>query len=263
MAYSDDLTGSRIPFEALRPGLRLKPLQSRGASLSDEEIDDVIAHTLAEERQLQARAALPAIASQEELAGTAGRLSRRAARERRQAEARLEASRAKHGTTRQPDGDVKTAPRLAPVEDLTPPRQGLRLGARFGFLSTKWPRRAVVAALLLGATWVWPWAVPTAILVAAVLCVAGILALGSDTTSSALIWLYHRRLVRNPVGAERMRARLDRLAMRVDEVLDRLPEGWTTGLYMADFSREALRPDEVGDDAPDPFDKLRAEAASL
>ncbi|MFX0543983.1 hypothetical protein ACEWPL_000370 [Roseovarius sp. S1116L3] len=263
MAYSDDLTGSRIPLDALRPGLRLKPLQSCGASPSDEEINDIIARTMAVDRQFQARAALPAIASQEELAGTAGRTSRRAARERSEAEARLEAARTKHEMARQPVSDHEREAHSALVEDLTPTRQRLPLGAMSERFSGKWPRRAALAAVALGATWLWPWIIVIAILAWAMFCVAGILALGTETVSGALIWLYYRRLARNPASAERMRAGLDRLAMRVDEVLDRMPDGWTTGLYMADFSREALMPEGAGDDEPDPFDRLRAEAASL
>ncbi|SEK42993.1 hypothetical protein SAMN05421666_1455 [Roseovarius nanhaiticus] len=251
MAFSDDLTTTYVPANALRPGLRLKPLESRRAELSETEIDDVIARTLAAERQAEARAALPAIASQEEITGTAGRRSRHAARERSAAEVRMARLDIEYGEkesrrTAQPSG--------APVEDLRP---------KFGWVASRlgrWPRRILLGTTVIAAAWIWPWLLLTVLGTGLLLTLAGIFALGSDAVSGALIRLYHWRHSRDPERAERMRIRLDALAMRMDSLLDWLPEGWTTGLYMADFSREALDPQGMYE-AHDPFDRLREEAA--
>ncbi|MFD0859175.1 hypothetical protein [Roseovarius aquimarinus] len=252
MAYSDDLTTPHVPIHAIRPGLRLKPLQSHGTKLTDEEIDHVIARTLAEDRKYAARDSLPPIASQEELSGHAGRQARRAAREREAAEARLGETRARYGA------EPQTAPQ--PVEDL-------RAAARFRLPALPTvpaiPRRArqALAALgVLAVIWFRPFEVFLALCIALTLCLAGVLALSSDTVSNALVRVYRWRHARSPARAERMRRRLDALAMRIDNVLDALPERWTTGLYMADFSREALGVDHDRD-AADPFDRLRDEAA--
>ena len=254
MAFSDDLTTTYVPAHALRPGLRLKPLQSRGADLTEKEIDDMIARTLAEERQAEARAALPELASQEELSGTAGRETRRASRVRSAAEARLAQVGAQYA-------EVATDGSAPPVEDLRQPKAPL-IGRLVRIPRVprlpSWMRYAVPGLLLLTALWFQPGLVMLAAVFVLLLGAALVLALGSDAVSNALIRLYHWRRARNPDRAERMRQRLDGIAMRVDMVLDRLPAGWTTGLYMADFSREALSP--VGDAAQgDPFDRLRAE----
>lgn len=251
MAFVDELTTPHVHVHGLRSGMRLTPLQSRGAKLTEAETDDIIARTLAEDRQREARAAMPAIASQEELSGLAGRIARQASRVQDEADARLSAVTVQHGGRRQgPEPNHAHSP---PIEDLTGRRR-----IQLPHLPV-WPRRAIVTAVMLGVAWVWPGFVISVIFAAGLMMLGCILALGSDSASGALIRIYHWRHARQPERAERMRLRLDRLAMRVDTILDRLPERWTTGLYMADFSREALLPDEHGD-APDPFDKLRVDA---
>lgn len=220
--------------------MRLTPLQSRGAQLSEEEIDDMIARTLQEERQIEARAALPAIASQDELSGQSGRTARREARQQEAAEARLQAVSAAHAPKPQ-------------VEDLSrPPRRTMR-----SFVPRLWSGALVGCALAV--IWIWPWVIAVALIGAILLPVIRAIALGSDGVASLLARLYRWRHARHPERAERMRARIDQFAVWTDGILDRLPEGWTTGLYMPDFSREALLPDAAGE-APDPFDRLRAEA---
>ncbi|MEX1235632.1 MAG: hypothetical protein WEB56_11680 [Roseovarius sp.] len=256
MAFSDDLTTAHVPLHALRPGLRLRPLESRGGKLTDEEIDHVIARTLAEDRQIEARHALPAIASQEEISGVAGRITRRAARQEGAAAARLDAVAARHPVHNKAHGgpDIRPSTSAPPVEDLTKSRGRRlpRLGAR--------PRRIAFALGVVALVWTWPGLVLAALFASLLLVPSFIVALGSTAVSGALIRLFYWRHARSPERAERMRARLDRLAMRIDIVLDRLPEGWTQGLYMADFSNEALLGD-LDDAAPDPFERLRSEAA--
>jgi hypothetical protein len=238
VAFFDELTVSHVHARALRAGMSLKPLQSRSAKVSEEEIDHVIARTLSEDRQIEARAALPAIASQDELSGQSGRLARRAAQQEGAAAARLDAVAAQY------------YPAPLPVEDLTGNAD------RIVTQMMPWLGRGALALMALAVIWTWPLILPVAVVAAVLVPIVCTVALGSDGVANALARLFRWRNARHPDRAERMRARIDGFAMRMDALLDRLPEGWTTGLYMPDFSREALMPDAQAD-APDPFDRLR------
>ncbi len=240
MAFSDELTVSHVHKNALRTGLGLAPLRSRGAQLTEAEIEHVIARTLSEDRQMVARAALPAIATQDELSGQSGRIARRAAQREEAAAARLDAVAAQYHSP------------LPTVEDLTGARAGLPHIA-------PWLRRGTLGLLLAAVVWTWPLILLAAAVAALALPPICAIALSNEGVANALADLYRWRHARRPKRAERMRARIDRFAMRMDAILDRLPEGWTTGLYMPDFSRDALLPlDEA--QALDPFDRLRGEA---
>lgn len=230
---SDEINGLYVDPRDVRPGLRLKPLQSRSARVSEEEIDHVIAKTLASSRQQDARAALPNVADQDSLLGLAGRNARRDAAAREAAEGRRSES----------------AARVAPkVEDLT--------GRR---VPSVWRRRLLIAApFVLIMLWK-PWLIPGVILVTFWGAVALLAVLGGERLSEMFVRFYLWLNQRNPARAERVRDRADRLAMRLDALLDRLPEGWTEGLYMPDFSRASLT-GEALDDRPDPFDRIAAEA---
>lgn len=241
MASSQEFTVSHVHSHALRTGMGLVPMQSPGARVSEAEINHVIARTLSEDRQREARSALPAIASQDELSGNLGRVARRAAQEEIAANARLDAIEAQY-----------ELPLRSPVEDLRGKRgrQPAQVAA--------WLRRGVLVLAAIGVVWTWPWVLPVAVVTAFVAPVCFAFALGSESMAHGLARLFHWLNARRPDRAERMRGRVDWLAMELDRLLDRLPERWTTGLYMPDFSREALlSAGEVG--APDPFDRLRAD----
>ncbi|WP_324755146.1 hypothetical protein [Roseovarius sp. Pro17] len=224
--------------------MRLTPLRSQKVVLTEAEVDKVIARTLFEERQVVARAALPAIASQEELSGHSGRNARRSALEDSAAAARLDAVAAQHN------------PPPPQVEDLT--GRNPRITAQ----RVLWLCRRTLPFAALGAMWAWPWLLPAALVAAIVLPLGCVIALGSDGVANALTRAFHWTNARWPDRAERLRRRMDRFATRMDGVLDRLPERWTIGLYMPDFSREALLPHEDAG-APDPFERLRAEARGV
>ncbi len=238
MAYTEDEV-AQTHLRALRPGMRLTPLQSPPSKVSEAEIDTVIARTLAESRQIEARAALPVIAHQDDLTGLAGRNARRAAEQESAAAARLSSVSARFASG---------PPAPVTVEDLTG-----RAPTILEKLRT-WPLRVFLFAAVLAIFALAPWLIPLALLAVAVLVVA----MGSDRVAAALTRVYHWRHARNPDRAERFRARIDRLATGMDAVLDRLPERWTTGLYMPDFSREALL-DDLDEGRPDPFDRIAAE----
>ncbi len=81
MIYLDDLTSPYVYLHDLRPAVRLTPLQSRPPKMTEAQIADAIARTLAEDRQVRARAALPDIVSQNELLCPAGRTARASAQD--------------------------------------------------------------------------------------------------------------------------------------------------------------------------------------
>ncbi|PVA10935.1 hypothetical protein DC366_03880 [Pelagivirga sediminicola] len=223
--------------------MRLQPLQSPAATVTDDEIDQVIARTLAESRQLDARAAMPDIVSQDELLGRAGRNARQDAAEGGAAAARMDAVAAEYAPAKPAAQAADQVRRRAP--------KLRRLG--------KWPRRAALAGIALAAFWLAPWGAALITLVALVLAAALVLAMGSDRVADTLALIHNVLHARNPDRAERFRLRVDRLATIMDGVLDRLPERWTAGLYIRDFSRHAL----LGEDMtqrPDPFDRLAAAA---
>jgi len=233
---SDEISGQYVDPRNVRPGLRLKPLQSRPEPVSDAEIDDVIAKTLAKSRQLEARAALPEVVDQDTLLGLSGRNARREVATRDAAE------------TRRAQSAACVAPR---VEDLT--------GRRMAGL---WRRRLLIAAPF-ALVMVWkPWLIPGLLILCFGIVIALFAVLGSERLSDAFIRFYLWLNLRNPERAERVRDRADRLAMRLDALLDRLPERWTDGLYMPDFSRASLT-GETLDARPDPFDRIAAEARSM
>ncbi len=248
MAYSDNHV-TQVHLHDLRPGMRLTPLQSRPSTVTEAEIDDVIATTLAENRQIAARAALPVIAHQDELTGTAGRNSRAAAAQDGAAAAWLGEVASRHGPERVRPGAVEDLTGAAP--------SALRRMGSWRLLG-RWPLRAAALLAVLAVFVLAPWAIPLAIGALGLAVVALGLAMGTDRVSGALTRVFHWRNARNPGRAERYRARVDRLAAGMDALLDRLPERWTAGLYMPDFSREALLQDSYGD-RPDPFDRIAAE----
>lgn len=241
MPFSNDLTSPEVDPRALRPGLRLSPLQPTAAKVTEAEIDHVIAQTLQQNRQIEARAAMPEIAGQDELLGLAGRNARRDAARQGEADARLSAATR---STRRP-----AAP---PVEDLTGRRRPSRATLR----------RVALIAAAVGFIYMWPWFIPLTLFVAfwvvLIVCAMGAGERIGDVMIRGYLWLD----ARNPDRAERLRQRADRAAMRIDALLDRLPDRWTEGLYMPDLSRAALIPQEF-DDRPDPFDRIAAEAQQV
>ncbi len=248
MTYSDDLRTTQALLRDLRPGVRMTPLQSQPSKVTDAEIDHVIARTLAQNRQIDARAALPVIAHQDELTGLAGRNARREAAQNSAAAARLSE------VTSRWSSSMPERARPAEIEDLTG-RTRLTL---FG----KWPLRAAAAVTTVIVVVLEPFAIPLILLAAAVLTVALGVAMGSEGVANTLARVFYWKNARDPDQAEQFRARVDRVATAMDAALDRLPERWTTGLYMPDFSREALLQD-MGGDRPDPFDRIAAEARQV
>lgn len=121
-----------------------------------------------------------------------------------------------------------------------PPRAGRLAGATTpvlarlrGYRPTR--RHIVVAIVVLLALWR-PWLL-VAMVVVPMLIVAGTFAaIGQDRFWSGVLRGYRRMQSRNPVRAERLRARADRFALRWDAFLDRFPEGSVDALYLPDLN---------------------------
>ena len=248
MPFEQDTYPPRVYQRELRPGMRLNPLQSAGARVTEAEIDHVIAQTLAQNRQCEARAALPDIACQDELLGLAGRNARRDAQRETAAAERL-------STVTQAAG-INDSDR--PVEDLrgTGPRgRFLPMGGK----KRKTLRRLAVIVGFAAFVYTWPWAIPLILFAMFWIVVAGLAALGSERIGAWMLRIFLWLDARSPARAEQLRLRADRLAIRIDALLDRLPDRWTEGLYMPDLSRAALIPQDLNE-RPDPFDRIAAQA---
>lgn len=228
MSHTHELQGLQAYSRALRPGLRLEPLESAGHEVSDEETSAIIRQILTENLPPRSgRKALPDIAPQEELSDL-----RRAPTPRQQ--------RAGAGADHAPAPVTETQ---APDR---PPRRPFPV------------RKVAWFAGLAVLVYMWPWALPLGLFVLVWVAVIVNATVGSARIGRGMRRAYRWLDRRNPERAERLRARADRAALRLDRLLDRLPERWTAGLYLPDFSREALMP-ETCPDRPDPFDRIAAE----
>lgn len=64
---------------------------------------------------------------------------------------------------------------------------------------------------------------------------------------------YQRLCERDPEGAERIRLRAAAASKKLSEIVNRLPERWTTGLYLPDFEEPEELPEIF---KTDPFERL-------
>jgi hypothetical protein len=227
----DELRHLRTGKHAKRFDLKLDPLESPAINISDAEIDALIADTLAVNQSQQVETATtPAKTPQ------GARAKRRVAAD----------NQAVHSHVETFAEDVS-----AQVPDEVPARRKTRP-------SGKAKVRALGIAAVIAVAFVWPWAIPLAILGVIWLVLVLFIFVGWDRMMAGLVGVYHLLEARWPSSAERYRAALDRMALRMDGLLDRLPERWSEGVYMPDFSRENLVPG-AGADWPEPFDRIAAQ----
>ncbi len=248
MSPTDNYETLRVDTRKLRPGLRLDPLiESPLPDLTDAEISDMIAQTLIEQDAEDSATALEAVTQ----AVACGAPSSMAC-------ADTDTAAGPQGTTA-PYGrshaafETIAAPEETDSETGTRRRRGPR-GLRQGWLG-----RVLIGLSALVVFYTWPWIIPTLIIGAIWLGLIVFIFVGMERIAAGVLWFYRWLEGRAPRRAERLRAGADRLAVRLDSLFDRLPGRWTEGLYMPDFSREALIDDDK-DDAPDPFDRLAGQS---
>jgi len=116
------------------------------------------------------------------------------------------------------------------------------------------PRPRHIALLLLTViVLTMPWLIPVLVFLGLILILISYLTLGHDRSSELIanwyIWLARR----NPQGAERLRLSAARVSARLSAWAGYLPDRWTSGLYLPEFSH----PDEASDKlSGDPFERL-------
>ncbi|MEM9911526.1 MAG: hypothetical protein AAF922_12150 [Pseudomonadota bacterium] len=78
--------------------------------------------------------------------------------------------------------------------------------------------------------------------------------LGPDRVRDLVLERYARLKARDPEAAARLRGRAAKASQALGNVVDRLPESWTRGLYLPDFEE----PDEGSERwTSDPFERLK------
>lgn len=206
----------------LRPGLKLDPMESPVITLSDNEVDCMIAETVA--------------MNQDTRAPSNPRAQRRARAEDAAINASVEAC-------------AWAASASANEKTIAPPRRRPSGRAKL---------RALGIAAVLGTVFIWPWAIPLVLLGLVWLALVLFIFVGGERlyVAFAAVYRWLNRLA--PERAERFRVRLDGLALRCDALLDRLPGRWTDGVHLPDFSREAMN-DPSETDWPEPFERIAAE----
>ena len=241
---------------ALRPGLRLDPMDGQGANISDEDTDAIIRAVLSEGADTAAvprgparRRALPAIAPQDEYAN---------ARRRRRRSVRPEPPKTAAEAPPEPEQLERAATHMqtsygiyAEVPDA--PGAVAERPARAG--DRRWMRPAVIGAFVAAAI-LRPWLVLLPLFLGFWAVTLFVAFLGGGSFGEGFGRVYRWMKARNAARAERMRARMDGLAIRVDDLIDRVPGGFLDALALPDFSDAALDP-QIGEGRPDPFTRLR------
>ncbi len=129
--------------------------------------------------------------------------------------------------------------------------------ARDGILAYRPTARHMAVALLSAIFVVMPWLIPALALLGLFLLLVSYLAVGR-ARSGELIANWHGRLARtNPDKAEALRQRAERAAAGLSGLLLYLPERWTAGLYLPDFTRPDEPPETL---TGDPFERLSKES---
>ena len=242
---------------ALRPGLRLDPMDGQGAKISDEDTDAIIRAVLTEGAETAAvprgptrRRALPAIAPQDEYAT--------ARRRRRARPVRSETSKPAAEAPPEPEQLELAATHMQADYGIyaeVPDAPGAEAERQAGAGDRRWLRPAIIGAFVAAAI-LRPWLVLLPLFLGFWAVTLFVAFLGGGSFGEGFGRIYRWMKARNAARAERMRARMDGLAIRVDDLIDRVPGGFLDALALPDFSDGALDP-QIGEGRPDPFTRLR------
>ncbi|GKY87536.1 hypothetical protein [Sinisalibacter aestuarii] len=117
------------------------------------------------------------------------------------------------------------------------------------------PRRLALALLVLAAIFA-PGKLAFLAILAVLMAGVGYVSLGPDRVHELIADWHDRLAQRDPQRAEAIRLRAARVSRAAMALADRLPERWTSGLYLPDFEPAAEMPEKM---KHDPFDRLAAE----
>lgn len=115
--------------------------------------------------------------------------------------------------------------------------------------------RLIAIMLLVIAFLMEPWFLVTLFVFAMLTALVVYFSLGPDRVSELVVAWYERLRGRDPEKAETIRCRAAGLSKRASGIVERLPENWTTGLYLPDFEEADDLPEKM---KSDPFDRLSA-----
>lgn len=101
-----------------------------------------------------------------------------------------------------------------------------------------------------------PWFVLTVFLLAILTALVAYFSLGPDRVTELVVAWYDRLRQRDPDRAATLRHRAASCSKKMSEIVERLPDRWTTGLYLPDFEEPPELPKKM---KSDPFDRLAAQ----
>lgn len=125
--------------------------------------------------------------------------------------------------------------------------------ARIAVLSYRPTPRHMALALLAVIVLTMPWLIPILFLLLLIMIVISYLTLGHDRSAELVAGRYGAYASRDPQAAELLRARAESFSARISTWIEFLPDRWTTGLYLPDFSHSDEVPEKLSDD---PFERL-------
>lgn len=118
------------------------------------------------------------------------------------------------------------------------------------------PRRAgmaVIACVII----VYPWLIVTLLVLTVLVSAIAYLTLGPDRVGERVAAWHAGLRARDPERAETLRRRAAAVSRFMSVLAARLPDRWTSGLYLPDFEDTADRPEILNSD---PFDRLSVDA---
>jgi hypothetical protein len=119
--------------------------------------------------------------------------------------------------------------------------------------------RLIAIMLLVIAFLMEPWFLLTLLVLGMLTTQVAYFSLGPDRVSELVVAWYDRLRQRDPERAETIRRRAARSSKQISAIIERLPDKWTTGLYLPDFEEPPELPEKM---KSDPFDRLATQVSA-
>ncbi len=154
-----------------------------------------------------------------------------------------------------PSSEPRTAPRSLARKIAGESRDALGLLAKFSWQLLRHPMTPRVMAVLacLALFLFYPLVAMILLFVTVMTGVIVYLSVGPEQVERFAARRFEKLRARDPERAERLRQRAIRVVGVLNKVIDRLPERWTSGLYLPDFDGTAEQPEKL---QSDPFERL-------